>query len=855
MYYKSYVVSGLISILIYAIAGNATEKCGRVIDASGRPLAAVNVTVFNGYGSYGTATDENGNYCLQLDENDNEDHQVSISHIGYLTQKILISELSANENNFTLSRTYLENIPLTVVAGRVSHENDAISYSNIDKKEIEQKHHGQDLAALLQGTPSLVTSSYAGSGIGYNEIRLRGFDQKRVEVLVNGIPLNDPEDHNVYWVDLPDMGNSLQDIQIQRGAGTGQFGGSNFGGSINMLTSLSKDSQINMESGIGSYNTMRNSLGFSSGLVKNHWMMEGRWSQIKSDGFRDGTNVDMWGYYISAQRIIENGNIRFNHYNGRELTHVAWNGIDETMLYGLNGRPQNRTFNDYTNYANSVDDYYQPHFELISNWALTDETTLDVTLYHVQGNGFYETYKQDKDPYDYALDAFTDAEEIDLVNRRWIDKIQNGLSARISQRLSYMDITVGLNIYDYKGEHFGEVVWASELTNDPIPGDRYYTHLADKTWNSGFLSLSHDLDSRLFTTLTVSVSRSLYNLQQRATGNFQNENRHGFEDVHTFIDPSIGVRYRHNEQLSVYSSVAMAHREPSRSEYWNAWEGPDDLGVSPMFATSTIQEDGSIFWSNPLIDPERMIDFELGIEHRGLHHNFQLNFYWMDLRNEIVNFGAVDEDSPVKGNVPKSHHAGIEISAEANPFKKLRLGGNSTFDFSRIDELKVYDTYFDAEWNSSVVTRDFSGNHLTLTPDLTASLWIDWSPSTWISIRSSMLHIGKQYLDNSNDDGFTALAPELIDAGYLNVDGRTYFSKTLPSYTTVNLDASADLQRFVKLDINVSLHIENLLDKEYVTGGYWNDWIDSDENWAYEPQRQLYPAAGRNWMTTLKLNF
>jgi iron complex outermembrane receptor protein len=318
-----------------------------------------------------------------------------------------------------------------VVSAERAHSGDAASFSTLDREELALRHQGQDLARLLDGTPGLVGFSYAGNPAGYSEIRLRGFDQKRIDVSLDGVPLNDPEDHYVYWVDLPDLGASLTEAQVQRGTGLASTGGNNFGGAVRLATGFRDTTGVVLEGSAGSLGTRRQSVSFGSGRRGEGWQLESRYSQVQSDGFREGSDLDSWGLSISARRpLARGGEIRLDHHNGRELSRVAWDGIPESLLdQGL------RTENSYAAYPNSVDDFRQPQTRVglrtpLGNWLL------DATLFHLRGDGFYETYKQGQDlvAYGYAPwprllpdSTATLVTQSDLVNRRWIRKHQSGL--------------------------------------------------------------------------------------------------------------------------------------------------------------------------------------------------------------------------------------------------------------------------------------------------------------------------------------------------------------------------------------------------------------------------------------------
>lgn len=818
---------------------------GRVLDETGRPLESVNVQLVEG--RTGGVTDASGRFSLAVEGEG--PRRLRVSCLGYATQ--LVEARPGEPLALRLAVSLLEGRPVTVLAGRAGDDRSAVTHSNLGRAELELAHHGQDLSRLLDGTPALVTTSYSGTAFGYNEIRLRGFDQKRVEVLVNGVPLNDPEDHYVYWVNLPDLGRSLKDVQIQRGTGTGHFGGSNFGGSVNLLTDLVDQPGLHLEVGRGSFDTWRRSLGWSGGVVDGKWQMDARWSQVATNGWRDATAVDTWGAFFSARRFLPRGSLRLTHYTGHELTHTAWDGVALAELRGLAGRLADPTQNNESGYDNSIDDFRQPHSEAELDWLLPDGSALQATLYHVDGSGFYENLKTGRDPVDYDLPA-TASGNVDLVNRRWIDKRQSGLNLFNERAALGGTLTLGLHGYTYDAEHYGRVIWASPLPAGLAPQGRYYTHRTAKEKAGVVAELERPLGGSLDLTATLALQHTRYALRQLPDGGFQGALLNRFEDARLFVNPALGLSWRPREELTLSAGLSASSREPSRGEYWNAWEGPDDLGRRPMFAHADTLADGSLSWSDPLVKPERMTDLELGGRWRARRHELSLNFYWLEMRDEIVAYGGVDEESPVRGNAPRSHHTGLELEGRLKPRAGLEAGGNLALSRNRIDELVLHETRYLADWTAVVERRDMSGHPAALSPEVVANLWVDWRPLAGLALKPRLQHVGRQYLDTSGDDAFSALDPALVDPRYLDASGGPRFSKTLDAYTVLGLDARWALAFWRDQELALTLQVENLLDADYETSGYWNDWLDHDGDGLYEPQPFLYPAAGRNWLLGLR---
>jgi len=562
----------------------------------------------------------------------------------------------------------------------------------------------------------------------------------------------------------------------------------------------------------------------------------------------------MWGAYLAARRFWPGGALRLAHYTCHELTQTAWNGVPLSVLRGWNGQPKDRRQNDDAAYGNSVDDFRQPHSQAQLLLDLPDGSQLDATLFHVDGSGFYETWKPGSEAADFGLPAPEDGSALDVVTRRWIDKRQSGLALYHHRDWAGGRLGLGLSGYSYGGQHFGQVVWANRLPGGFRPGGRYYTHDTRKEKLGLLATWTRSWGAGWSATATLALQHTLHALRQRPGGAFQGSLLNRFEDRHLFLNPAIALGWAPREEARLFASLSATGREPSRSEYWDAWQGPDDVGVRPLFQRADTLADGSLEWSDARVRPERMLDLELGGELRGSRHQLKLNLYAMLLRDEITAFGGMDEESPVRGNAPRSHHAGVELEGRLRLLPGLESGGNLTLSRSRIDELVLHETRHAADWSATVVERDMAGNSTALSPKLVANLWLDWRPLTGLILRPRLRHIGAQNLDTSGDDTFLALDPALVDPAYLDGNGGPRYSKTLDAATVLGLDARWSRPLPGGQELVLSLQVENLLDTEYESGGYWNEWVDLNGDGLFEPQPVLYPAAGRHLMLGLAWN-
>ena len=399
-------------------------------------------------------------------------------------------------------------------------DQDPFAVTNFQAKDIQSQDAAQDVPFLLRLTPSAVVSSDAGHGIGYTSLRIRGVDQSRINVTINGVPLNDAESQGVYWVDLPDLGSSMTGLQIQRGVGTSTNGPAAFGAtvSVNTLGTLANPG-IRAVLGGGSFGTLRRTLAWNTGMLQDGWSFEGRASRITSDGWVDRATSNLSSLYGRVAKRWNSGRLSFTSMLGHERTFQAWYGVpkiavdsestDEDILnwaegsyeynYGedtlrINDLLDRRARHNYYRYENEVDNYSQNHYQVhldqsFGNWSLGG------VFYATLGAGYYEQFRRGDELSDYGLSPLILGDDTtlttDLVRRRWLDNILTGTSWTVSQTSGSISQVYGVSQSFYSGDHFGELIWM-DFASGAEPGDEYYRSLGEKTDMSAFgLSLIH----------------------------------------------------------------------------------------------------------------------------------------------------------------------------------------------------------------------------------------------------------------------------------------------------------------------------------------------------------------------------
>ena len=820
----------IIAIFFLGIALNASAQTkvtitGKVTDSqTQQPLIGANV--FIEALNMGASSDAEGKFSFNVPPGK---YIVSASYIGYDLDKTLINinnESPAIE--LILTPQILEGQKVIVTATRAKERETPVVFTDISNTDISEKYWAQDIPMLIDDVPGVYSYSDAGNGIGYSYLKIRGFDQKRVSVMLNGIPLNDPEDHQVYWVDVPDFITSVQDIQIQRGVGSSIYGSSSFGGSVNVVThELNTPQKIVVSTGMGSYNTQKASLNINSGLINNQYAVAARFSKITTDGYRNNSGVDMWAYFLSAARYGLKTMTKLNVYGGPETTHAAWEASAESEL------EENHQHNPYT-YANTIDNFQQPHYELLHEWKISPKVTFNNTFFYIQGKGYYEGYKTGEDLIDFGYQPFslndsTLITETDLVRQKWVNKDQLGWISRVDWEHKNGELIFGTDFYTFKSEHWGQVTWAAQLPPGSYPNHSYHRYNGKKKFGSVFAHELYRLTPKLMLMADMNLQLQKYEFIQREEGNFKGENRHGFEVDYTFFNPKIGLNYNVSESINFFGNISMAHREPTDTELFNIWQGPDDLGVQPLFEKSTpvYKANGEINylqWENPLVKPEKLIDFELGSGFQSDWLFAKVNLYWMNFENEIVPYSQVDKDGfPIQGNADKTVHRGVETSLGLTIIENLALSGGFSVSQNYFSEFNLYEEMWDDDWNFlGTQTVDFSGKTIAGFPGIMANGKLSYRIGSLLGA-VQFQHIGEQYLDNTENE-----------------------NRKINAYSLVNLLFSYELKTFPGISgLKFRIFVNNLLDERYETAGYYDSWAGENFYW---------PGAGRNIFLNLEIS-
>lgn len=750
-----------------------------------------------------------------------------------------------------------------------------VTLQNIKHEVIKQKFWMQDLPMLLNGNTSINSYSESGSSMNYSYFSIRGFDQRRAAIFLNGTPQNDAEDHQVYWVDLSDIASSIESIQIQRGIGTALYGSSSIAGVIDIQTvDYFKRKFITLYSGYGSYNSKKYSVEFSSGLTESGFGYYGKFSRSITDGYRDQSWSDHWSYFLSAGKIFGNNLVlKFNIYGSPIRDHLAYIGVTKNYLDGkVTGNKENdRKFNPLI-FPNETDYYHQPHYELVLNYQPSKTLFVSNVINYMRGEGYFTI----NFPYYYGLDysyfhltpfyvqdtlTFNTVfykrnpdgtffyepgkgyviNKSDIVSNLWVNNDDYGWYPKLQwKHMSDRGTLVfGGEVRFHKSEHFGEIIYGNPLPTETPNNFRYYFYNGKKQTLSFFVNEVYKLTSSLTGMLGVQYANHRYWIENDKFKPFN------FNVSYSFLTPRIGLNYNLNNNLRFFGNISYARREPRLKDIYNA----EDPYSTPNFR---IIDTLNGIYEDPLVKPEEMMNYELGVGVSKGNFKANLNFYLMDFRNEIVNNGQLDNvGSPISGNAANSVHRGIEVEVEYDLFSLLKtpktsrnsliLSGNLTFSenyFKDYVEVLGRDSL-----GNVIYGNDYSGNKILLSPQLIANISLNLRTERGIYAYLSLQHIGKQYLDNSENEKKNPsqrLLPNYVD-------------KIINPYTVLNGGLSIDLisllesqflSRYFK-SAELGIKINNILDIEYEPTG--NIDYTGTPNWI--------PAAKRNYFAEIKLNF
>ena len=796
---------------------------GIVLDADSRlPLRGANVFI-NGT-NLGSATNDAGFFLI--DYNFTDSSTIVVSYIGYSTVEIVVSEKNLEDLLVLLERKILPSQTILIEASVGKRGVTPISFDKIIRDEISKDYVVQDIPNYLSQLPSTTFYSENGNGIGYNYLSIRGFDQRRISVSINGIPQNDPEDHNVYWLDFPDLLASTELLQVQRGSGSGVIGFPSVGGSINIITSPFSDKpKFDLSASIGSYNTRKYSASFSSGLIANRYSVYTKLSQILSSGYRNLSWSKLNSYHLSFVRYDNNLTTQLNLYGGPISDGLAYTGVAKFAVKDLIERRANYSYweadeTGYTYVVNrrpeEIENFSQPHFELLNEFHLNENMKFNSALFLVLGSGFFDYDGSWSVFYDdyfrLKLNGFDSSQvPTNTLIRAQVENKQFGWIPKFSFNHSNGQLIIGGEFRIHKSDHWGSINYAENIPAGVRKDYKYYFYNGAKDIFSGFIHEIYKLNDRINLLGELQLAYHKYKLyNEKYIGN-------DFAIDKLFLNPRVGMNYKFSETMSTFVSFARVTREPRLKNYYDAAES--SAGEQPQFA---VNPNGSYDFNSPNVQPETMNDLELGFSYQSNFLTVNLNFYYMLFENEIVKSGKLDRfGQPVTGNVDRTTHAGLEISFVYKPFEILEFMGNATFSSNKINEGKYFIN--ETDW------IDLSENEIGGFPGIMANAGVQVQLNK-LFLKVNAKYVGKFYSDNfdSNLNNYLIQFPGFTD----------YNDNINEAYFVVDLYGSYDFNLFGGAnDSKIFLQVNNIFNSLYS---------------AYAIGKEFFPAADRNFITGIQ---
>ena len=703
---------------------------------------------------------------------------------------------------------------VVITATRASHKT-PIAFTNITKKEINDRNLGQDIPILMELTPSFVSTSDGGTGVGYTNMRIRGSDNTRINVTMNGIPMNDAESHGVWWVNMPDLASSLEDIQVQRGVGTSTNGAGAFGASINLRTNtLNKDPYAELNGTYGSFNTQKYNIKGGSGLLAGKFAVDARASKIHTDGFIDRATVDLQSFFASASYYGDNSSVIFNYIDGKELTYQAWNGVPKSYL----GVDSLRTYNNYT-YKNEVDDYHQTHYQMFYNQKISENWNSEIAGFYVKGSGYYEQFKEDQKLKNYGLDLTdgtgTPIEKSDLVRQKWLDNDFYGGVFNFTYNNQNTDLVIGGGLNKYVGAHFGKVLWVekSEPQNlDPQP--EYYRNSATKVDYNFYTKINQQIGDKFNVYADMQYRRVEYD--------FIGLNDKGetlpSSDTHNFFLPKAGLTYFVNDNSSIFVSYARGAKEPNRNDYT---ENP----------------------TTQIPSAEHLNDFEAGYKLSGNAFVFEANLYYMQYQDQLIATGKLnDVGNAIRVNVPDSYRAGIELAGGWKISEMLRWDANIAFSKS---EIKEYTEYID-DWDTwTQIAETHNNTSQAFSPEIVAASSFTVTPIKGLSFSLISKFVDDQYIDNTQNN------LRKLDAYFVNNFKAEYRFK-VAFFEEIAVTALVNNIFNVKYESNAWIYKYKSGDGSS-DGSYGDIYSTPSDKPGHYDMAGYFPQAGTNFLIGLRL--
>jgi len=800
---KKTVILGLL-ILTSAIGFAQFSISGKIADSqSGEPLPGANIIINNTL--LATTSGNDGSFLFEKLKVG--DYTLKVTFIGYSAVRRTVNVTHDVKVDFNLEPMVYVSDEVIITAIRAGNGNPATNQT-MDAQQIQQRNTGKDLPYIMKMLPSTTITSDAGNGVGYSNIRIRGTGLTGINVTLNGVPVNDAESQDVFFVDLPDLASSIDNMEVQRGVGASSNGEASFGGSINIKTGeFNSNPYGELSSAGGSFNTFKNTLRFGSGLIRNKWAFDGRLSMITSDGYIDRASSNLQSFYLSGGYYGKKDIFKIVVLYGKEKTYQAWYGTPKDSL------ETNRTFNPAGEirdnngnltgyYDNQTDNYRQTYYQLHYGHDFDRKFNLAASLFYTRGLGYYESYKNNRSFSDYGWnDTIIGNDTVsttNLIQQKWLDNYFYGINLSATFKANRMNLSFGAGWNQYDGGHYGFVIWSqvARLGDYDRP---WYNNTGLKTNFHVFAKVNYHITENL----GIYADLLFRSIDYQINGTHDDLRDLTQAHQYNFFNPKIGLNYKINSQNNLFFYGGIANREPSRSVFRDADPGQQVL-------------------------PERLYDLELGYQYKSAHFSAGLNGFYMLYNDQLVLTGKINNvGAPIMTNVPKSYRAGIEFIGAARFLKIVNWQLNTTYSENKIMDFVSYVDNWDT-WPEQAIDT-LGTTDISFSPAFTLSSQISVEPLKYFSVLLVSKYVSRQYIDNTSS-----------------------LQRSLDPYFVNDLKFFYSIHTGLIRQIDFWLSLNNIFNVKYESNAWVYRYVyDGDE---YE-MNGYFPQAQFNFMAGINLKF
>lgn len=766
------------------------QLSGTITDENGEPIPYANVTVSR-FGGTSITAGNNGNFLITGLKA--EPTVIQISHLGYETlMDTVILNNGTNSKNYTLRRTYQLINPIEITSLRAATD-DPFAKNTVTAEDIRIQNTGKDLPILLDQTASTVTYSDAGAGVGYTGLRIRGADITRINVTLDGIPVNDAEGQMVFWVNTPDLASSVNDIQIQRGVGSSTNGAGSFGASINVSTNkFNPKPYVDMVASYGSFNTLKTTLNAGTGLIANKFTLDARASRIISDGYVDRASSNLKSFYVSGAYWGKKTTIRLNAFTGAEKTYQSWNGIPEYMLDSARTYNSSGTAKSGSPYNNETDNYRQDYYRAFITHEINSKWSLNGALFLTRGKGYYENYRAGQSLSNYGIAPFVTGSDTitqsDVVRQLWLDNYFYGTTLSTQYNTRKVRLTVGGAYTSYDGRHYGRLTWAQ--VGLPEPDYQFYYLSAFKKDANIYAKLNWQFVNNVFLYADVQ-----YRYVNYIMNGFRNSPTVFRREQFHFVNPKLGLSWNISNADKLFVSSAVAQKEPNRDDF-------EVAGAAPK--------------------PEFLIDTELGYARNKSRYGFEINTFYMHYLNQLILTGKInDVGAYTRTNVPVSYRAGIELQGSVKFLKVLTLSANAAFSMNKIKNFTEFIDNYDLGTQEEI---SHSNTDIAFSPNIIVGGTLSINPVKGLNFDIVTKYVSRQFMDNTQNK-----------------------SRSLSPFSVTDFRARYEFSYRWLRGLGVFVNLYNITNTKYEPNGYTFSYIyggqQTTENF-YFPQARFHWAVG-----------